>query len=329
MNYSDLQKQLIKDDLVNVYLFEGEEEYLRDHCTTTLKDKVINDDSFDIHRIGGKDCADKINDIIDSSPLFNSSKFLIVQDSELFKTGNGSIAFLLEKIKDIDKNTYIVFQEQKTDKRSSLYKSIKRYGRIYDCELQKEADLINWVRKSFKRDGYMLDQKTARKFIDISDRKMNSIKNEMKKIEAFKGDDKIIKDEDVELLTTKNITNNVFDLIDAIAKRNKNEAIDILNEMIYLKVPEQMILFLISNNFIDMLKAVQLKKKSKNNQEIASEIGIRYEWLVRKLLDFSKKFSFLELRTIITYCTKADENIKKGLYPARLSLEVLISEIVK
>ena len=153
---------------------------------------------------------------------------------------------------------------------------------------KKEADLINWVRKSFKRDGYKISAETAREFVDISDRKMNSIKNEMNKIEAFKGEDNIIKYEDIMMLTTKNITNNIFDLTDAIAKRNKNDAIAILNEMIYLKVPEQKILFLISKNFIDMLIAVQLKKKLKSNQEIAKELGLRFDWLVESYLIFQR-----------------------------------------
>ena len=139
MNYSDLQKQVKIDDIVNVYLFEGEEEYLQEHCAITLKDKIIKDDNFDIHRISGKNCADKINDIIDSSPLFNSSKFLIVRDSDLFKTGNNSITYLIEKIKDIDKNTFVIFQEQKIDKRSSLFKSIKKYGRVFECNIQKRG----------------------------------------------------------------------------------------------------------------------------------------------------------------------------------------------
>jgi len=181
MDYSDLQKQINKDDIVNVYLFEGEEEYLQEHCTTLLKEKVIDNDSFDIHKIGGKNCADKINDIIDSTPLFNSSKFLIVKNSDLFKIGNNSSAYLIEKIKDMDKNTYIIFHEQKIDKRSSLYKSIKKHGRIFDCLVQKEVELKKWVRKSFKRDGYMIDEETARKFIDISDRKMNFETSESEK----------------------------------------------------------------------------------------------------------------------------------------------------
>jgi DNA polymerase-3 subunit delta len=295
-----------------------------------IRDKVIENSSFDMHRFEGRNCGEKIADAIDSCPLFNTNKFITVKDSELFTpAGSTDAQMIADKIREMDPTTFIIFLETKTDKRTALYKAVNKTGKILECGIQSDEELIKWAVRVFKSKGYRLDPTLARKFIEMSDRKMNSIMNEIEKISAYMGDRKLITEEDIELLTTKSITNNVFKLLDAVSKRDRRSSIMILDEMIRLKEPEQKILFLISTNFIDMFKAVQAKKKYRNNSEIAKATGIMFEWKVRKLLEFSKKFTEKEIRNIIGYCIDADSNIKEGKYYPRLSLEVLISEIVK
>ena len=330
MKYSEFRKQIEKGDIPGICLFVGEEEFLRDYATTYLKNKIINDHKFDIHTVQGKNNTDKLADIINTFPIFNKSKLIIVRDSGLFARELGKEAEeLIENISRPDNGNCIVFHEDKVDIKSALYKKIREDGLILDCGTQNDVELAQWAVNVFKKENFSLDVKLAEKFIDMSERKMKSIMNDIHKIIAYKGSNKLITREDIELMTTRSITDSIFNLLDAISSRNRNNAIYMLDEMIRLKQKEQYILYMISVNFMDMLNAVKLRKKNKSFREIAMETGIRYDWKVRKLLGYSKRFSEKEIQRIICCCAEADMNIKKGLYKGRLSLEVLISEIVR
>jgi DNA polymerase III subunit delta len=330
MTYSELKEQVVRNDLSNIYLFEGEEEYLQEFGTALIKNKVIADDNFDIHIIEGGGCLERLESMIDSFPLFNKCKFIEVRDSELFTAGNNNrVASLIEKITGMDKNTYIIFREAKTEKRSALYSGIRQYIRTLSCEQQNDTELIKWVVKIFKSRGFTIAYDIAKEFVEMSDRKMNSVMSEINKVLMFKEDDRAIRRSDIVLMTTKSITDNIFDLTDALAKKNKSGAVRILDEMITLREPEQKILYHITTNFLDMIKVMKLRKKNKSNQEIAELTGIKFDWKVRKLVDFSRKFTEDELKKMIGSCVKADSNIKSGLYDPRLSLEVLMLEIAE
>jgi DNA polymerase III subunit delta len=328
MTYSELKDQVGKNNIGNVYLFEGEEEYLQDYGTALIKNKVIANDDFDIHVLEGSQDMEKFESVMDSFPLFNKNKLILVKHSELFtKTFNSRAEELIKKILDIDENTFMIFREIKTDKDSLFYKGIKKCLRTLSCEQQNDTELIKWVVKIVKSKGYTIDYDTARIFVEMSDRKMNSIMSEINKVLMYKEDDKTIKKNDVELITTKSITDTIFDLTDAVAKKNKDMAVKVLDEMMSLREAEQKILYLITVNFIDMIKVLKARKMNKSNLEIAEMTGIKHDWKVRKLLEFSRKFPENEIRRIIGCCVKADADIKSGLYVPRLSLEILLLEI--
>jgi DNA polymerase III delta subunit len=144
MNYNELKEQINKDDIANVYLFEGEEEYLQEFGTALIKSKVITNDEFDVHMIEGSQCIDKIESIIDTFPLFNKNKFIVVRNSELFTiAGNSRVESLIEKIDNIGSSTYIIFREIKTDRNPYFISVLKSYAELFYAISKMTLSLLN------------------------------------------------------------------------------------------------------------------------------------------------------------------------------------------
>ncbi len=180
MDYFELKKQVDKGEIANVYLFNGPEEYLKEFSSSMIRDRVIENSSFDMHRFEGRNCGEKIADAIDSCPLFNTNKFITVKDSELFTpAGSADAQMIADKIISMDPSTYIIFLETKADKRTVLYKAVNKVGKILECDIQNDEELTKWAVRVFKSKGYRLDPVLSRKFIEMSDRKMNSIMNRL------------------------------------------------------------------------------------------------------------------------------------------------------
>ena len=332
MNYSEFAEYVKGKSISNIYLFEGDEDFLRDHCAGVIKKRALTDEFFDVHRIEGKNCIDSLSEAVENMPLFSVNKFIEVSGSGLLSAGktNQDTALAARLLASLDNNIYIVFLEKeklKKPENNPLYKLIKEHGIIVDCSIQNDEELKKGIMKKIFREKYKISPENAKLFVELSDRQMNTLNNEIDKIMAYKGDDKIITSKDIKELTTRSINIKIFSLLDALSQRKRDDAMVMLDEMLQLKEPEQKILFLITKNFIDMLKITQLKKKGASNGEIMKKMNEKFEFVIRKHIGFSRKFTEKEMVRIIKCCVRADSNIKEGIFAPRLSLEILIAEI--
>ncbi len=323
--------QKIKDDIKNrnfknVYLLFGDEDYLKNDIENKLKKAIISPDSemmnFDLFQESNVD-VQKIKDACETFPFMSDFRMIIVRESELFTTGKKyETEKMAEYIKNISKTTVIIFTEKKVDKRNKLFKVVSDVGYCAECKNLSEKDMITWIGKLACKKGLSMSSDVIRYFVRSTGSNMNLAVTEMQKLSDYieKGQ---VSTEDIDNICTKPLEVKIFDMVAAIGNKDVKSALDIYNNMIFMKESPLMILSMIARQFRLILQSKYLQEKGFYKTDIAKEIGQR-EFVVSNCLSQGRNFKKTTLMKALEDCLQCDVDIKTGKIQDVIGVETLI-----
>ncbi len=335
MSIDILKKDIKSKDIKNLYLFYGEEEYLKSFYLNSIENMILDESLKTMNKIVLEGKVDYLNiiDNMETFPVFSDKKLVIIKNSGLFKTSgkskkNSKGDDLCSYLENIPSYTCVVFYENEIDMRSKLYKSVKKYGSVVEFTHQKPEELVKWVMKVSRSYGKQIDFSTASQLVDSCEAGMNEILNEVNKLILFVGERNIITSEDVNQSCIKSIKVKIFELTDAIGERNKAKALKLLDEMISLKEPIPKIIFMINRQLRQILQMKLLQNNGMNMKDIASKIGVA-SFAANKISSQARFFTVEKLSSVLKESLNFDLQIKTGRIKDRIAVELLIAELSK
>ncbi len=317
-----LNEDLKSGELNNVYLLYGEEAYLKKQYRDKLRNAMVSpDDNMNYAYYEGKGINVKeVIDLAETLPFFADRRVIVMENTGFFKTSSEELA---EYIKELPESTAIIFVEAEIDKRGKLYKAVQKKGRAVELGRQDEGTLLRWIAGSVKRENKQISENTIRHFIVKVGTDMENIQKELEKLFCYTLDKDAITVEDVETICTTQITNQIFDMVNAVADKKQRQALDYYYDLITLKEPPMRILFLLARQFKLLLEVKDLDKKGMARKEIAEKTGLN-PFVVGKYQAQAKSFSTKELRTIIEDSVETEEAVKTGKLADMLGVELFI-----
>lgn len=333
----DILKEDIKNKkLRNLYLFYGEEDYLKKYYCDSIEKIILENDVTGLNKIvfDGKTEAQKIIEACETMPVFIEKKFVVVKNSGLFKSqkessGNkNSKDDFLDYLKSFPNYTCLVFIEESIDKRLKLVDAVKKAGLIADFPYRKPNELVKWAMKIIRSEKKEIDQDTAAYLIEISEQGMNEILNEINKLILFLGERTKVTVQDIDKVCTKSIKSRIFDLTDAISQRDEGLAIKLLKDLVSLKEPIPRILFMITRQLRHLLEMKTLMAEGHDLKDACTKIGIP-PFLGSKVLKQAQSFSTEDLKNAVKEALELDVAIKTGRINDRIGTEMLIFNMAK
>lgn len=322
----------INEDLKNnqfkgVYLLYGEEAYLKRLYKNKLRAALTApDDSMNYTYYEGKGInPNEIIDMAETMPFMAEKRLIVIENSGFFKNKCDELADYFEDPSD---STCFVFVEAEVDKRSRLYKRVKERGRIAELNAQDEKSLVRWIVGSLNKENKKITQSAAALFLTKTGADMENIQRELEKLICYVGERDSINIEDVEAICTTVITNNIFEMIDAIAKKQQKKALELYYDLLTLKEPPMRILFLITRQFNLLLQVKDLARLGFNTAEAAKKAGL-HSFVAGKYVSQSKSFDSKWLADAVEICAGTEEAVKTGRINDILSVELLIVQFSK
>ena len=113
--------------LKQIYLLYGEEAYLvRQYRDRLMEAMLSGGDKMNVNRYEGKGVSvPEIIDMSETLPFFADRRVIILENTELLKSGGEKLA---EYLKNPAESSSFIIAEREVDKRSGLFKTIKKYG---------------------------------------------------------------------------------------------------------------------------------------------------------------------------------------------------------
>lgn len=319
---SRIDEDIKSGQLNHIYLLYGEEAYLRKQYKERLKKALSpEDDSMNYSYFEGKEVTfGEIIDLAETMPFLSDKRAIVIENSSFFKGEGEKIAEYLNAVPD---TTYFVFVEESVDKRSKLYKSIAKNGCVVELNGLSEDKIVTWILGILKRDSKKITQNTMEYLLSKIGTDMENIRSELEKLICYCYDREVITKEDIDAVCTTQISNQIFEMLDAMANKRQKTALQLYYNLLALKEPPMRILYLIGRQFNLLLQARLLKQKGFGDRTIAEKIGVP-PFAATKYLNQAGKFRLEDLKKAVEECVEADWAVKSGNRNDRLSVELLI-----
>ena len=317
-----LNEDLKTGQFNKVYLLFGEEAYLKKQYKDKLRNAMVSpDDNMNYAYYEGKGInVNEVIDLAETLPFFAERRLIVMEDTGFFKSASSELA---DYIKEMPDTTSIIFIETEVDKRGKLYKAVQSKGRAVELGRQDESTLIRWVASNVKQEKKMISENTVRFFLAKVGTDMENIQKELEKLFCYTMDKDAITTEDVGAICTTQITNQIFDMVNAVAEKKQRKALEYYYDLLALKEPAMKILVLLTRQFKLLLEVKTMDKQGYGRKEIAEKTGIN-PFVVGKYQVQAKAFSSKELRKIMEDSVETDEAIKTGRLTDTLGVELFI-----
>lgn len=306
--------------------------FLYGQDTYRLKQKLA--EIIEIYRQKNKNCfnlkffeGDKLiyrdfQDEFQQMPMFKEKKLMVLKNA-LANTAFKEL-FLKNAKRFIESNDIVVFYEDKEPPaKDVLVKLLIKEGRSQEFSLLSGAKLKLWVNKEFAKFGVQADSRAIDKLLEFLGNDLWQISNEIKKIAAFKKNSSTpLQVAEVAALIKPKIETDIFKTIDAIAQKNKEQALVLLHKHLEKGDAPLYLFSMINFQFRNILIVRDLMEKGSTLNQLKL-----HPFVIRKSQQQAQKFTLEELKRIYRKIFKADFNIKTGKIEAQTALDLLIAEI--
>lgn len=317
-----LSEEIKSGELKQIYILYGEEAYLRNQYKDKIKNALLGEgDAMNFHYFEGKDVkVGEVVDLAETMPFLADRRVIMLENSGLFSHGGEQLA---EYLAVLSQTAYFVFVEPTVDKRSRLYKAATAKGRAIEFKAQDELTLKRWILGFLKKENKNITERDLNLFLDKTGSDMENIRGELEKLLCYCMERDVITAQDIEAICTKQVSSQIFDMINAVAERRQKAAMDLYYDLLTLKEPPMRILFLITRQFNLLLQVKELKNKGYDANTIGDKVGLA-GFIARKYVAQAAKFKEADLRRALTDCVEAEEAVKTGRMNDVMSVELLI-----
>ncbi len=317
-----INEDIKSGQLKQIYLLYGEEAYLRKQYRDRLRNALAAEgDTMNYSYFEGKDISvGAVIDLAETLPFFADRRVIVVENSNLFKSGGEKMA---EYLASPAQAAYFVFVETEIDKRSKLFKTVSAKGTAVEFPVQNEATLKKWILGMIKKEGKQITGNALDFFLEKTGTDMENIRKELEKLMCYCMDKDAVSEQDIGEICTHRAGNHVFDMVNAIADKRQKKALDLYYELLALKEPAMRILFLIARQFNTLMQVKELKGKGYDNKTIGGKVGLP-PFIAGKYAAQAAKFKKEDLRGALEACVEAEEAVKTGRMNDVMSVELLI-----
>lgn len=212
-----------------IYWLEGEEDYYIDVVMNYAEHKILNESEagFNLTIFYGKDAA--WADVVNACrryPMFAEKQVVLLKEAQQMRDIDKLEPYIESPL--VSTIFVVSYKEKKLDGRSRMAKLLKEKHELLTTKKMYESDLPGWTNDLVKSKGLTIDQKALVLLVEHIGNDLNRINNEIEKISVNLGEKKQITEDDIEKYVGVSKEYNVFELQNAIGKKDLPKAVKII-----------------------------------------------------------------------------------------------------
>lgn len=315
--YTALERELNAGDVGNLYLFWGEESYLRDHWVGVIRRVLFPEgmEDFNHKLFEGKDAdMDDVRAAVETVPFFSGRTLVELRGLDIFanEPTRGAMSEIISDIPDYC-CLLIVFDlpDMKPKATTALYKELAKLGRVVEFTAQAQSKLVNWIIRRFAVFSCEISREDADYLIFYCGSLMTGLVQEIDKLAYYCGPRRVTRS-DIEEAAIAVPTAVVYRMTDALSTREYDRAAQIMSELIAMRESPIMLLSLIARQFRQLYTAVLAAQEGRGVEYVKELWGMRSDYPARLLVNNSRAFSCEWLEDILLLCARTDFEMKSS-----------------
>jgi len=241
------------------------------------------------------------------------------------KEPDNLLNYLFRYLQKPNPTTIMVLQApyEKLDTRKQAYKICQETCQMEECAAVKKEDLYPLIRKGLSEAGKTMDANAMEEFVNRTSDDVSLCLHELDKLLLYAGTRTAIDLAMVRNVTTRNLEDNVFELVNAILAKDSRSVTRIYQDLAQINSEPASILSLITGKFQEILYTKELLRMNRSFDEIMKYFGAtkgRTYYIVKNARELSDD----QLGKYMTELEKVDFRIKSGAIDRKVGLELFL-----
>jgi DNA polymerase III subunit delta len=222
-----------------------------------------------------------------------------------------------------DMTVLILLVDEELTASSPLLKAAQEHGKIIQCTLPKGAALESWIARRAQSIGASITPEAVTLLANFTGSQMRLLAHELDKLAMYVGERAEISADDVRKLSAQVQEARIFDLTDALAQRNRQQALDLLHDLLSDGEPPLRLISTITSQVRALLLVKELSAHGMRALQIASETGMA-PFVAEKALRQVNKFQMTQLEGAYRQLLATDASLKRSRMTPEMALDLLV-----
>ncbi|MEC7646217.1 MAG: DNA polymerase III subunit delta [Bacteroidota bacterium] len=327
MNYKEIITSINNKDLHPVYFLMGDESYYIDKLSEKFSTEVLDDDEKEFNQVTlyGKDTT--IEEIISESkqfPFGAKRRVVIVKEGQQLKNIEALDAYLENpQTKTI---LIICYKKKSIDKRKKFGKNLSKKCIVFESNKLYDDKIPGWILSYINKRGYTIDTSSTAILADHLGSSLSNISNELEKLMLAIEQEKHITPELIEYHIGISKDYNVFELQNALGKKDVLKANRIINH--FAKNTKEHHIIPILSSLFSFFQKIMLyhSLKDKSSKSVASKLKIN-PFFINQYQKAAKNYNTKQLISIFSHLKEYDLK-SKGVKNKSTDQSQLLKELI-
>ena len=217
----------------------------------------------------------------------------------------------------------VVLVEEALEASNPLLKAAEKYGKAVQSTLPKGSALEQWINKRARKVDVTITPEATALLANFIGNNLRLLTNELDKLATYVGKGQTINVEDVRQLSAQVQEARIFDLTDALAQRNRKQALKLLHELLSDGEPPLKLLSIITTQVRTLLLVKELAQKGMRGAQVAATLGMA-PFIAEKALRQVPNFTPAQLEGAYRQLLSTDAGLKRSRLTPEMALDLLV-----
>jgi len=330
-SYENFLESIKGKSIAPVYLFIGEEDFLLEECVGCIVQELLTRDTkaFNLDIVyGSKADARDVMAHAASFPIMSSRRVVVVKEFDKLLSSDNAKDIVSSYISRPLDSTCLVLIAEKPDFRTRPFVDLKKSGVVFSFNPLYDNQIPAWISERCRKIGKDVDLEACRLLQAYVGNSLRVIQNELDKLFIYLGERTRVTTEDVADVVGAVRGFTVFDLQNAVGKKNLEESLRIVNRMIEAGEASQLTIVMLTRYFNILWKLQNLFEQGTSETEVLAATRIS-PYYFKDYAAAAKRFTQPQIENAFRVLLEADIQLKSTSPNPYHLMEMLVYSLIR
>ena len=330
-NYDDFLESTKGKKYALVYLFIGEEDFFSEECVNRIISDLLTADTkaFNLDVVyGSKADTSQVMAHAASFPMMSDRRVVVIKEFDKLLSGDSDKELVSAYITRPLESTCLVLLTEKPDFRTKPFTDLKKNGSVFSFNPLYDNQIPTWIAARCKKMGKEADIEACRLIQAYIGNSLRAIQNELDKLFTYLGERMRVTPEDVADVVGVSRGFTIFDLQNAIGKKNIGEAIRIVKRIIETGEPSlQLTIAMLTRYFNLVWKVQDMLNHGASESDVIAATRIS-SYYFKNYAEAARRFSSSQIENSFSVLLDADLQLKSTSPDPYHLIEMLVYSLI-
>jgi len=327
MKTAELRQALEKGSCPPLICLFGEETFRRDQVLQMIIDQVVPEDArdFNLAVFQGKEAfGQAMLEQLQTLPVFSPRRLVLVKDFSAVPAAESEK--LLDYLAAPLSETILVLVADKIDRRRKFFQVFGKKGVLIEFKPLYPNQIPAFVEQQVQVAGKRMTEDAMAFFCRRVGTNLQEIHGELEKLCSYLGDRNLVDVDDVRAVVSDIRADSVFDLTNALGKKQTSEALRLLGRLLADGMAPVLVLSMMVRHFRQLWKTSELLAQGGGRKDIAAAIRVN-PYFIDGLIRQARQFRTAQFEAWFELFLEADLKLKSSGGNPRAILEALVMKL--